>query len=202
MTHVQKSPASGTVARLLPEQFSFLLKDRPTLFYERREDYDRLLAALIAQYDPNSVTDALLIKDLADCQWEVLRLRRMKKAALAVEMEQAAWKLMSRTLDERADELKLPKDKESFSEVVRVALQDSGPPRDQIRELQSYAGVSDDMLLYKTFALSHGTMSALNAALAGTERRRDQLVRMLEDRGRTAAAMSKLLPQRNENTSR
>ncbi len=58
------------------------------------------------------------------------------------------------------------------------------------------------MLLYRAFALSHGTMSALTAALAGAERRRDQLARMLDDRGRTAAAMSTLLPNSKANSTR
>lgn len=199
---VQNKSASAAVARLLPEQFRFLLKDRPTLSFEKTDDYDRLLVALVAQYDPQSVMDFLLVKDLADCTWEVLRFRRMKKVAVAVEMEEAAWTLMSRTLDERADELKLPRDKGSFAEVVRTALQYSGPQRDQLIELQSYASVSDDMLLYRAFASSHGTMSALSTALAGAERRRDQLARMLDDRGRAAAAMNTLLSKTGPSGAR
>lgn len=184
--------APKTVARLLPEQFQFLAKERPTLPFENREDYDRLLAALVAQYDPNTAVDFISIKELADCQWELLRLRRMKKAAYLVEMRGAGWKLMERTFKTHAEELRLTQEKETLEEVVLIGLQHQSLERDALKDLQDYAGVTDDMLLYQAFAMNIRTMDALESSLQRVERRRDQLVKMIEDRGRTTAAMSSL----------
>lgn len=189
---VKNSQDLAVLARLLPEEFSFLLTDRPTLPFEKSADYDKLLGTLIVQYDPRTIIDALQVKELADCQWEIFRYRRMKKAAVTVEMQEAAWALMEKTLGHAAAELKLGKDKENLDELVRWAT--IGPTwREKLEELQEYAGVSDDMLLYKTFAMSHGTLAALEGALSRVERRRDQLVRMLEDRSRLGAGKNGLL---------
>lgn len=172
---VPTGPASGPVARLLPEEFRFLFNDRPTLWFESHQDYDRLLTSLIIQHDPKTITEFIWIRDLADCQWEILRFRRMKTAAIVVEMQDAAWALLEKTFEQHREELKLEPGKASFDEAIRLAAVNSSIAKHQLTELQDYGAVSNEALLYKTFAMSHGTLSALEAALSRAERRRDQL---------------------------
>ena len=76
--NVNIAPEEAAPRRLLPERLSFLLDDRPVLWFEDVEVYDALLAEIIAAYDPGGVVEFMLVKDIADTQWECRRLRKAK----------------------------------------------------------------------------------------------------------------------------
>lgn len=194
MSMPQSNSTATSLAPLIPEAFRPFLKDRPTLWFEKADLYDKLLAGIIAQFDPKTMMDFLLVKELADLSWELQRLRGMKRAAMVLEMQDAAWSLLEKSFEQHAAELKMETGRDAFNETIRASAMNVSHYQRQFAELQDYAAVTDNMLLYKTFAMSHGTLTALDNALARAERRRDELVRMLNDRGRTAAAMSSLTP--------
>lgn len=194
MSVPQSNSTATSLAPLIPEAFRPFLKDRPTLWFEKPELFDKLLAGLIAQFDPHTMMDFLLIKELADHSWELQRLRGMKRAAMVLEMQDAAWSLLEKSFEEHAAELRMETGRDAFNETVRAAAMNVSEYQRQLAELQDYASVTDGMLLYKTFAMSHGTLTALDNALSRAERRRDELVRMFNDRGRTAATMNSLVP--------
>ena len=82
----QSSEVSASTAsprRLLPERLSFLLDDRPLLWFEDGEAYDTLLAGLVAKYAPKGTVEFMLVRDIADAQWECGRLRRIRRRSPA-----------------------------------------------------------------------------------------------------------------------
>ena len=105
-----KHTAREEIERMYSGKSPEVLRDRPTLWFEDEEEYDRILLYLISQNDPVSQGEVILVKDLADCQWEIIRLRRMKRAAAAVEMPNAVWGLAGTSFKGNAPVLGVPGD--------------------------------------------------------------------------------------------
>jgi hypothetical protein len=98
--NVNSAQEEASPRRLLPERLSFILDDRPVLWFEDVEAYDALLAGIVAAYDPGGVVEFMLVKDIADTQWECRRLRDLRRAGSEVELPQAAHRLMRQCYEE------------------------------------------------------------------------------------------------------
>lgn len=179
-------------ARLLPERLSWLLGERPTLPFESEDDYDGLLAELIAAYDPKETVEFIHVKELADHQWELLRLRHMRRAAMETELTRAAHNLLADDYREATGEYGIDAQR-GLTYMVRAAAAGDASQSTSLLNIASEAGVTQRMLRYEAYRLGMRTMTALDEAISTSERRRDYLIRMIEDRRRTMNTMSKSL---------
>jgi hypothetical protein len=193
------SPSRPTLDHLIPEHVSNLLDDRPLLWFEDSEHYDALLAELIAGYDPKETLEFLLIKDLADAQWEMTRLRQMRQAAIETELPEAAWRLMEKDY-QRATKFSYFEAHESLRVTVRKALQGDAEMRELLDHYSAEAGVTYRMMHYEAFSRDMKSMTAIEDNVGRAERRRDQMIRMIEDRRHNLAAMSRSLVDRSGAT--
>lgn len=201
MSDDKHSTSQTPLQRLLPERVSYLLDERPLLWFEDTDAYDALLAELIAEYDPKGTMEFILIKDLADAQWEMTRLRQLRQAAVEAELPEAAIRLMREDYENSTGK--------SFFEatyelrvMVRRAVQGDAEMAQELEHHSSEAGVTYRMMHYEAVKQHLKPIGAVEDAYARAERRRDQLIRMIEDRRRSLGAMGRsLVGQRAEGGS-
>lgn len=186
-----KKTATARLADYYGPDMLHVIEDRPTLWFESDAAFDQLFVSLAAEHEPVMPMEKLLVKDLADCQWEITRLRRMKRASGAVEMPAAAWRLMGDSFRRNAPKLGVSADLESLSQIVRQTARGDKKAQERLEIIMEDADVSHDMLLYKTTATGLKTLNAIETALARKERERNTLLGRLEERRKIAAAQSK-----------
>src|SRR5277367_6374883 len=58
-----------------------VLSKHTILPWENREEYEELLEALVAEYDPQGLTEEHLVGEIAGVIWRIRRLRQGEKAA-------------------------------------------------------------------------------------------------------------------------
>jgi hypothetical protein len=195
MSDKKPTPSRPTLDHLIPEHISNLLDDRPLLWFEDAPRYDGLLAELIGAYDPKGALEFILIKDVCDAQWEIMRLRQLRQAAVEAEFSGAAWQLMKEDFPSVADQ-----DFHSARNTLRVmsrrAIQGDAKMRKDLDRYSAKVGVTTRMIHYEALKIGMKSISAIEDNLAKAERRRDQMIRMIEDRRRNLAAMRRSLVDR------
>jgi hypothetical protein len=146
---------------------------------------------LLIEHSPIHESEFILVKDLADCQCEINRLRRMKRASAAVELPGAVWAMAGTSFQRNARVLGVPGDHATLSQIVRQAAKGDKSAREKLETVMEDADVSYDMLLYKAGSLGLNTMNAIEMALNRKERERQTLNRMLDERQKANLAMGK-----------
>lgn len=195
MPNLKISGASvEAVERLLPERLSYLLEEKPLLWYESEDEYDSLLGELFAELDPKGVIEALLVKDIVDYFWEVRRMRSLKVAALHVEMPSAAAGLLQRSYNPMMRNFEAQQIKPMVYGAVSGLKLQADALLTQMRE----AHVTPQMMQYEALKTGLNVMSAIETSIVRLERRRDQLLKSLADRRQTFRAMAKGLIERDE----
>jgi len=186
------SSSTSSPSRLLPERLSFLLDDRPTLWFEDAQAYDALLSELVAEYDPNGMIEFMLVKDIADAEWECGRLRRMRRAAIEVGFPQATYHLMFAFYQEQTG-LNHRDAQNSLQILTRQSVRGDRESSELLSEVAEVAGVTHQMMHFEAYKIGLKTITAIEEALSRAERRRDQVMRMIDDRRRNNAAMMRSL---------
>lgn len=197
--HTDPSLGQNKPERLLPERLSFLLDDRPVLWFEDGDAYDALLAELVAHYDPKGAIEFMLVKDIADAQWDCVRLRDMRRAAVEVELPRAAQHLIGDTYEEQTG-LSYSEAKASLEGTVRLSIRGNTEARDVLDSYLEATGVTYRMMQYEAHKFAIKSMTSIEEALARAERRRDQAIRLMEDRRKTLDAMSRSLIQQRQTS--
>ena len=81
--------------RLYPASISFLIEERPLLWYEKPDDYDNLRRGVFDNLAPRDTLECIFSKNLVDCFWEHRRMRRLMQTAINFAMPGAAGKLLA-----------------------------------------------------------------------------------------------------------
>lgn len=192
MANARQKTATEQLEELYPGKLSLLrLSERPTLWFESDEQYDAILLGLLIEHNPIHQSELILVKDLADCQFEINRLRRMKRASAAVELPNAVSALAGPFFESNAPAMGVSPDDASLSQIVRQASKGDKDAREKLETVMEDADVTYEMLLYKAASLGLHTMTALEMALHRKERERHTLNRMLEERQKANIAMGK-----------
>jgi hypothetical protein len=140
---------------------------RPIIGGEDAATYDQLLRQIIAEHSPQSLHQWLLIKDIADAAWELLRLSRMKAGAV-----NAAMPRVLRTL--RADGVMM---KDATVALMKQHLWDAvdGGVQAQARlnKLLREQDLSLDELAAAAFERTIGSQAQIDRMTTSTANRRD-----------------------------
>lgn len=205
------------LSRLLPPQLARLLEDRPLLRHEDPGKYDALLTDLVMSYDPTDTIEFILIKDLADAQWQANRLRRMRETAIELALPDTAWSYLSplwlteeryplpaRESEDRSEEeepdqypdydqrvARAAQAQDDLTQLIRQSLAGRPDAREELDALMEEAGISHDMLHTSALLSSLKRLSSLEDMLSEADRRRDHLMRMIEARRLTSRVMTR-----------
>lgn len=185
-TNSHKAPEEAA-ERLLPERFSHLLAERPLLWNEDEEDYDTLFGEIFAELDPKGMIEAILSKDIVDHMWEARRMRRMKTAALLVELPRAFSELVRpETSEAMRHHMAIQYQPLVFAAVAGKSVQSQA----LMKEMEA-KNVTPEMAQYAAFRNASSVITAIDASIARFERRRDQLLKQIQDRRQAFKAMAK-----------
>ena len=76
----------------LPVMLAKIFGPPPLVGNEDPQLYKELFCHIADEYEPKTISDWLLVKDLADLHWERLRERRLKAEVIKIYLEQPAEK--------------------------------------------------------------------------------------------------------------
>ena len=194
MTNTTTHTAPDEIAaRLVPEQFSHLLAERPLLWNESEDEYDALFGEIFAELDPKGIIEAILAKDIVDHMWDARRLRRIKIAALRVELPRAFTELVK----PQPSELMQNYLAQQTQPLVFAALAGKTIQAQALKKEMEAAHVTPEMAQYAAFKNASGVLTAIDAAITRHERRRDQLLKQIQERRQTFKAMARGLLERD-----
>lgn len=133
---------------------------------ENASEYDSLLRRLLNEEKPFDFVDELLVKDVADNQWELQRLRRLHANAFEVIKPTAIAKLLGLHTEEFNDEY-VRKDGTQFKWFQH--------------KLESGA-ITDDLIMACGLLLHSSFFESLDRRMAAAEIRRGQALDRLQER--------------------
>lgn len=158
-----------TVSALLP-QSHVILKG------EEKEQYSRILDQVTRGISPTDIIEGFWVRDVADLQWEVLRLRRLKSSLLQAGTRDGLIKVLRPLAGiGEADDLA-----DGWFRGEQQAKQD-------VDELLSEAGLSFDVVLAEALAAKLSDVERFDRMIASAENRRNVALREL-NRHRDAIA--------------
>jgi hypothetical protein len=82
-----QTPPSYSTA--VPAHIAVLFGKLPVLGTENRQAYENLIVELALEWRPQNTMEWLFVKDLADLNWEILRLRRAIASILEISFKEA-----------------------------------------------------------------------------------------------------------------
>ena len=173
---------------LLPKRIAGLIGERPTLPFESDEDYDALHAQLIVALDPKDFMEFIRVKEIADAQWDILRLRGWRLAAIEKGLPEAALRLMRPELQQAVHDADADLQEET-TYILRSAARGSVSHRNFFNSIVAKAGITHHMLNVVAYGMALPTISAIDEAVAKQERRRDQVLHDMEKRRQVLPAM-------------
>lgn len=186
-----KKPTSDDSPRLqkmVPAHIEKLLGEPPLLMFESRDDYNILFSELIAHFVPTSVLDFMLVRDIADAQWEIRRLKSMNRAQIEINLPAAASRMMGQEIESMMQAASYSSEA-IVTPVLRKASRGDVKSQKLFDSIASAACVSHEALLLTAFSMGLETLSKINDAICRKERRCDELIRQAEQRNKTYAAM-------------
>ncbi len=177
----RSAPAGGSTAEpLIPDEMNSLFDQRPLIKGEQAEDYEQLLAGLIAEVDPKGMTEWVWVKDLADNIWESLRLRRIKATSITIGMQRAGRKLLVSLMPpEEGNEF------ERATKAEKLVLDYLGGDADATKTLVTVLKRGDltlDALSAMSVSDNLEALERLDRMGASLERRRMSILREVEMR--------------------
>jgi hypothetical protein len=96
MATVSDKKSKKLLRAAVPPHIRALFGPRPLLRTEDVEAYDRLLSELALEIEPSGITEWLWVRDLADLNWEMMRIRRAIASLLNVEFKRALYETLKR----------------------------------------------------------------------------------------------------------
>ncbi|HZH53144.1 MAG TPA: hypothetical protein VEZ16_14830 [Microvirga sp.] len=89
-----KRPPSGHEILVTLNKLGMLFTKRPLALGESEQDYDNLLVSVSAAVRPGDAIETLLVKDIVELRWEIMRLRRIQASILMTAAKSALSRLL------------------------------------------------------------------------------------------------------------
>lgn len=175
--------------QLVPEDILKVLGDPPVLPFESAENYNALFVAIILHLNPKGLMEFMLVWEITVHQWSISSLASMHNSAMMVALPAAAMQLMKPQLADGFDIH--PITEADVAPELRMAAAGSVEHQEFFDSLMKKAGVSRQMLQVAAYSKALDTISAIDDTIAKRERRRDQAIRVLEERRRILTAMAR-----------
>jgi hypothetical protein len=168
------TPASSSAVNGLDRVIA--IARAPLLPGEREADYAAIADRIIGASRPKDAIEEILIRDVIDLSWEVLRLRRVKAGILSASMGDGAVQALAEV---------------GYSDLEIDALSKKwlagdANARKEIDATVANAGVTLDEVTAKTFESKIDVIERIDRLLASSEARRSNALREI-DRHRAAA---------------
>lgn len=142
----------------------------PALLYgESAYDFDSLFVKIRDALAPEDAIEDIWVRDFADLEWELLRLRRLRSAYMTAAAPDALEKLLQRILRKPPDQAQI----EGWTKRQSKALE-------QVEAILASADLKEDAIAAETFVGNLETMGEIERMTARLESRRNALIRELD----------------------
>ena len=149
----------------MPSVVRKMLGKRPIIGGEDAATYDQLLQLIIAEHSPQSLHQWLLVKDIADAAWELLRLSGMKAGLVNAAMPDALATIEAHVIGEGTLAL--------LRLYLWDAVEGSAQAHVRLRKLLREQDLSLDELAAAAFERTIGSQAQIDRMTTSTANRRD-----------------------------
>jgi hypothetical protein len=177
-----KTPSNCST--LIPPEIADLFGKPPVLATENRQIYDKLFVDLALEWEPRRTTDWLLVRDLADLSWEILRFRRAIASILRIASKEALIEILTQVLP-GPRRSRLPQGCEALSQLdsKAEALADAwyeGPAQqEKVKSTLAKYGLDAQTVVGQVFVIRCNELEKIQRMLTDTESKRDAIIRNL-----------------------
>jgi hypothetical protein len=147
----EKRLPAMNIPRQMPTALRKLFSKPPLMAGEDKADYDELLQLVYAEVEPSAVQEWLLVRDIVDAEWELLRLRGLKPAMLHAALPRAFREELS-GVDDFLNSTLTPTIRRL---VIRIAAGDPDAKQELAKLLEQHA-MSLDLLAAVAFERTIG----------------------------------------------
>lgn len=194
---VRSAGSSSGLRPLYPASIAFLIEERPLLWYEDPEEYDKLLREIFAELVPQGALNCIFIKGAVDYVWELRRMKRMKHTAINWAMPDAAGRVIAPGSDFMSDRVE---------DIVRrraaeVAYGSEKPNADGGSDFADHMAtkcVTPEMIHYEALSTVADRLHWISRECERLEGRFHRLLTDFEGRRTSLAAMAKSLVDREK----
>jgi hypothetical protein len=180
-----------SLPRQIPTALRKLFSKPPLMAGEDKADYDELLHLVYAEVKPSAVQEWLLVRDIVDAEWELLRLRGLKPAMLHAALPRAFREELS-SVDDFLNSTLTPTIRRL---VIRIAAGDPDAKQELAKLLEQHA-MSLDLLAAVAFERTIGPQLHTDRMAGAAYDRRNAAYAELErlrERNRGSATAKKIL---------
>ncbi len=183
--------------RLYPASISYLIEERPLLWYESPQEYDQLLRDIFDEMAPQGALECILVKNLVDYIWELRRMKKMKHTAINIVMPGAAAHLLA-----PPEGIWGSPEKDTVmaqaADVVYGAEEDIEEGKPSLAERMEDERVTPEMIHLKALNSEAKHIHWITRECERLEGRFHRLLKDFEDRRAKFAAMAKSLVEREK----
>ena len=180
---------------VVPEEYADLLEDRPLLWYENADLYERLLGATFAEFQPRGVVECLQVKDFVDYVWESRRLKRLKVAAVHYGLPDVVDHMLPFP---GVGILSMLSERKHHGDVERAAGGGNPQAKAELAKFAREQHLNPVDLHFRAHQGGLAVLEAISREAERLERRKDAILKQLDCRRVAMAAMARGLLARDE----
>ena len=147
----------------------------PLLACEDRGAFDRLLARIAGDLDPQDTLEMMWVKDLADLVWETLRYRRFRSLIVDAARHEALSALARSLAAVPGDDE--PNDRDCLNDYAGSRWMSDAAAKSEVLEILGAHGMSEDSIAAEAFRRRGEDIARIEKLLISAEVRRDRVLR-------------------------
>jgi hypothetical protein len=169
---------AASYSTLVPPEIGAILGKPPVLAVESLVAYERLFVAIARERCPRASLEWLLVRDIADMDWQIQRLRRAITSVLDITYKEALEKVLREFCPKRSVE-------EYYEIKTLVEKWYEGPAqRDQVKSVLSKYNLSSETIIGQAFVLRCVELEKMERMLTAAEVKRNAFIRAFDDAAR------------------
>lgn len=185
---------AGT-SKLIPDEFAQLIGEPPLINGEKLDDYNLLLASIVADLEPATIIEWLTVKDIVDAHWDARRLRGVKVRLIDKNMLYAFKAVVSKAIEISKDMTHYDATEEAERMLVRSYKSMAG--YEAVSKMLSAVGLDPKAIPATAVADCFDIIERLDASIFHHEKLRDQYLRDFGQRRAERSARQKLTDRAN-----
>ena len=160
---------------LVPPEISAILGKPPVLAVESLDAYKALFVAIARERRPRASLEWLLVRDIADMDWQIQRLRRAIASVLDITYKEALEKVLREFCPKRSVD--------EYCEIKSLVKKwYEGPAqRDQVKSVLVKYGLDSETIIGQAFVLRCVELEKMERMLTAAEVKRNAFIRAFDD---------------------
>ena len=172
-------PPGAAAAQAAASVADSLLRPPRLLPGEKPSAYKTLRAQVLGDLQPKGVLETILVREVIDYQWDILRLRRLKTALLRARAHHGVRDILEPFGDE---------DDDGFAALPNRWATGESEAHDEVKELLSPAGLGLDEIMAATLEQNLVTVERIDRLIASAEWRRNNALGQIDNRRQSLGA--------------